>query len=136
MLFKKTLLKTSQYWKENTCVGVSRPAILLKRDSITCGFLWLLRKFKEKFFLWNTSGGCFCIVRLTPSSQQLPIITKKILGPTFTHTTFQCLKICAEGFDMYHGAFYANSSQLKTLTISLKKFHRRFRGTHKIFGTL
>ena len=35
-----------------------RPANLLKRDSRTGAFLWILRNFSEHLFLRNTSGGC------------------------------------------------------------------------------
>ena len=37
-----------------------RPATLLKKDSGTGVFLWILQNLQEHLFLQNTSGGCFC----------------------------------------------------------------------------
>ena len=49
VLWKKLFLKISQYSQENC-----RPPTLLKRDSNTGVFLWLLRKFfEEHIFLRN-----------------------------------------------------------------------------------
>ena len=65
--------KILQYWQESTCVGVSffnkvtacqasRPTTLLKRDSSTNVFLWILRNFLITVFLLNTFGGYFWIL--------------------------------------------------------------------------
>ena len=63
---KKPLLKVLQCSQKNTCVRVSfliimqafSPATLLKRDSKTGAFLWILRNFSEHLF-WRTSvNGC------------------------------------------------------------------------------
>ena len=40
------------------------PTILLKRNSNAGVFLWILRNFEEQLFLQNTSGGCFCLLKL------------------------------------------------------------------------
>ena len=55
---KKLFLKISQYSQEKTCVAVPfliklqalRPATLLKTDSSTGIFLWILRNFKNIYF--------------------------------------------------------------------------------------
>ena len=39
-------------------------ATLLKRNSNTGAFLWILQIFRNTFLLQNTSGGCFCIVQV------------------------------------------------------------------------
>ena len=41
-----------------------RLAILLKRDSNTDVFLYIIQNFNEHLFLQNTSDGCFCIVQV------------------------------------------------------------------------
>ena len=51
MFFKTDVLKISQYSQENTCVGASRSATLLKKDSNTGVFLWKLQNFKKSFFI-------------------------------------------------------------------------------------
>ena len=38
---------------------VLKPASLLKGDSNTGAFLWILQNFQVQLFLWNTSDGCF-----------------------------------------------------------------------------
>ena len=64
-LVLKKILRNSQ---EDTCVGVSFfnkvaglwPGTLLKRDSNTSVFLWILWNFWEHLF-WRTSANiCFC----------------------------------------------------------------------------
>ena len=52
VLYKKAILKISQYSLENTY----RPAALSKRDSITCVLLWILQNFREQL-LWRTSAN-------------------------------------------------------------------------------
>ena len=52
-----------------------RYATLLKRYSKKGVFLWNLRHFEKQFFLWNTSGGCFCIYK--NFSTQLALLQDK-----------------------------------------------------------
>ena len=68
---KKLLLKSLQYSQENTSVWIS----LLKRDSKTSVFLWILQNFSEHLF-WKTSMyGCFC---KTPLSSIFSVILVEI----------------------------------------------------------
>ena len=72
VFYKKGFLKTlaTFIWKRkcqslsfNKVVGL-RPAILLKRDTGTCIFLWNLSKFLRKLFLQNTnSNDCLCTLQ-------------------------------------------------------------------------
>ena len=50
---KKLFLKISQYSQ------VLWPATLLKRDSNTCIFLWILRNFQERLFWKISTNDCF-----------------------------------------------------------------------------
>ena len=52
MFYKKRLfLNNSQYSQESICVRVSLfPSTLLKSDSNTCAFLWILQIFKAIYF--------------------------------------------------------------------------------------
>ena len=64
---KKLLLKFTQNYRENTCVGDSfsgRPATLLERDSNTGVFMWILGHFEEH--LWTTAFAS----RILHSSKQ------------------------------------------------------------------
>ena len=45
VLWKKLFLEASQHWQENACVEA-----LIKRDSSTIFFLWLLENLKEHLF--------------------------------------------------------------------------------------
>ena len=54
VLWKKLLLKISQYSQESC-----RPATLLKIDSNTGVFLWILRDLKENLFQRTSADGCF-----------------------------------------------------------------------------
>ena len=66
---KKVFLEILQNSLENTCAKVSfliqlqawdpRPTTLLKKDSGTGVFHWILWNFWEHLFAQNTSGGCF-----------------------------------------------------------------------------
>ena len=54
VLWKKLLLKISQYSQESC-----RPATLLKTDSNTGVFLWILRDLKENLFQRTSADCCF-----------------------------------------------------------------------------
>ena len=63
-----------------------RPAILLKRDSGTGVFLWVLWNFEEHLFSQNTSGGCFWLLHLKRKCASL--YNKTIIIATFIHCMF------------------------------------------------
>ena len=50
-----------------------RPATLLRKDSGTSVFLWILGNFYEHLFLQNTSNGCFWKQHFLSLSMTLPI---------------------------------------------------------------
>ena len=54
VLWKKLLLKILQYSQESC-----RLATLLKTDSSTGVFLWILRDLKENLFQRKSADGCF-----------------------------------------------------------------------------
>ena len=56
---------------------------LLKRDSNTGVFLWILRNFLEQPFLQNTSGGCFCTLGTT-----VPENIVRRNGKKYSHNKF------------------------------------------------
>ena len=62
---KKLLIKISQYSQENTYVGFVAGLIscnfIKKRLQHKC-FPASIVKFLRIAFLWNTSGGCFCLL--------------------------------------------------------------------------
>ena len=70
---KKVFLQILQNSQESTCPKVSfliKLQVLglqlhLKRDSGTGVFLWILRNFKERLSLQNTTSGCFWAIHVT-----------------------------------------------------------------------
>ena len=50
MFYKKAILQILQYSLENNCIGVSKPATLLKRDSHTGDFREYCIIFKNTYF--------------------------------------------------------------------------------------
>ena len=58
---KKVFLKISLYSQENTCVGaylVSLESTLLKKDSNTDIFLWILRNLQDHLFYRTFANYC------------------------------------------------------------------------------
>ena len=61
---RKDFAKNSQ---ENTCVGVfliNLQTFLLKRDSNTTAFLWILLNLYEHLFWKTSANNCFCLMTL------------------------------------------------------------------------
>ena len=65
-LWKKLFLEILQNSQKNTCARVSflmklqaKPATLLKKDSGTGVFLWILQNFQEHLFYRTPPGDCF-----------------------------------------------------------------------------
>ena len=60
VLYKKANLKNLAILAGNTCVGAFRSATLLKKDSNTGVFLWILEIFKDTYFeghLWTAASN-------------------------------------------------------------------------------
>ena len=58
-----------------------RPVTLLKRDSNTGVFLWILRNFYKHLFCRTLANGCFCLLYLLQSAcnTDAPLLGKEIL---------------------------------------------------------
>ena len=57
---KKGVLENfAKFTEKNLCWSAWRPATLLKRDSDTSVFLWILRNFPEHLFWKTSANGCF-----------------------------------------------------------------------------
>ena len=85
ILWKKLFLKTSQYSQESC-----RPATLLKRDSNTGFFLWILRNFQEHLF-WRTSvNHCLWSFKTATEHQfNQDLGTYKFLGKKLIHVKYK-----------------------------------------------
>ena len=80
-----------------------RPPTLLKRDSNTGSFLWILRNFYEQLFLQNTSDGCFIsskfysdyslFRRYHPSKNNKCWFEKKMKQPSVQNYLHQYLRL-------------------------------------------
>ena len=77
---------------------------LLKRDSNTDVFLWILRSLLQQLFLWNTPGGCFCqFEKVTAqywASADRPFLIKNTMWDDFYEKGLDLLKVRLVGFSL------------------------------------
>ena len=110
VLWKKLFLKTSQHSQESC-----RPATLLKRDSNTGFFLWILRNFQEHLF-WRTSvNHCLWFFKKATEHQfNQDLGTYKFLGKKLIHVKYKVsyvlnyLKFLRQGTKTIQGRTHCN----------------------------